>query len=99
MRAILLLLLLSVPAQAQDAVSQCDAVSDQALVVARLMVSGASFENMIQRSSDPEWRFLVAKVYRHEKLIASVNGEQKEQFAKSFAQGELVRCHREYETP
>ncbi len=99
MRAILLLLLLSAPAQAQNAASQCDAVSDQALVVARLMASGASFENVIQRSSDPEWRFLVAKVYRFEKLIDSVTEAKKEQFAKAFAHGELVRCHREYETP
>ncbi|WP_445773577.1 hypothetical protein [Shewanella sp.] len=99
MRAILLLLLLSVPAHAQDVASQCDAVSDQALVVARLMASGASFENVIQRSSDPEWRFLVAKVYRHEKLITMVKDEQKEEFAKAFAQGELIRCHREHYTP
>lgn len=49
----------------RDVVSHCDAVSDQALVAARLMVSGASFEDTIMRSDDPEWRYLVAKVYRY----------------------------------
>ncbi|MFB2760260.1 hypothetical protein ACE012_12200 [Shewanella xiamenensis] len=98
---ILLVSVLSMSAYAEDnqIVALCDSVSAQALVAARLMASGAPFIETVQRDDDPEWRYLVGKVYRHQSLVANVSEKQKEEYAKSFAHGELLRCHEENRLP
>ncbi len=69
-------------------------MKEQALVIARLIANGDSFKKSVMRSSDPEWRYMVA-IHGGESLISKLSEKQQEDYTKAFADGEMLRCHRD----